>query len=76
MPAGEYNNVPVAVSLLARKGSDRFLLDTVHALYSTLQEEAKLVADRSSSTNNINTDAAEVAKEKVCSPFKVLNWTV
>ncbi len=76
MPAGEYNNVPVAVSFLARKGSDRFLLDTVHALYSTLQEEAKLVADRSSSTNNVNTDAAEVAKEKVCSLFRVRNWTV
>lgn len=76
MPAGVYNNVPVAVSLLTRKGSDRFLLDTVLAMYSTLQEEAKPVAHRSSSTNNVNSDAAEVAKEKVCSPFKVPNWTV
>jgi len=59
IPVGEYNNVPVAVSLLAKRGSDKFLLDSVLAFYPTIQEEVKAVSDRSS------TEAAELAKEKV-----------
>ena len=67
LPAGEYNDVPVAVSLLARQGSDRFLMDTVLALYATVQDEAKAVRQNQSpsATSNGNTDAAEIAKEKV-----------
>jgi hypothetical protein len=59
IPVGEYNNVPVAVSLLAKRGSDKFLLDTVLAFYPTIQEEANAASDRSSA------GAAEQAKEKV-----------
>ena len=49
----------MAVSLLAKRGSDKFLLDTVLAFYPTIQEEAKAASDRSSA------EAAELAKEKV-----------
>jgi hypothetical protein len=65
MPVGEHDNVPTAVSLLARQGSDRFLLDTVLALYSSIQEEDQADADHHSTVSNGTTIAAELAKEKV-----------
>jgi Asp-tRNA(Asn)/Glu-tRNA(Gln) amidotransferase A subunit family amidase len=65
MPVGEHDNVPMAVSLLAKQGSDRFLLDTLLALYATVQAEDKAVLDQHSSLDNSNADAAESAKEKV-----------
>ena len=65
MPVGEHDNVPMAVSLLAKQGSDRFLLDTLLALYATVQAEDKAVVDQHSSLNNGNAGAAESAKEKV-----------
>ncbi|KAG0583276.1 hypothetical protein M758_3G124400 [Ceratodon purpureus] len=64
IPVGEYNSVPVAVSLLAKRGADKFLLDTVLAFYPTIQEEAKAASDRSS------VEAAELAKEKGNTSFK------
>lgn len=64
VPVGEYNNVPTAVSLLAKRGSDRFLLDTVLTAYPTIQEEAKGASDRFSA------EAAEMAKEKGNASFK------
>lgn len=64
IPVGEYNNVPVAVSLLAKRGSDKFLLDSVLAFYPTIQEEVKATSDR------FSTEAAELAKEKGNASFK------
>ncbi|KAL4637070.1 hypothetical protein ACB092_03G054300 [Castanea dentata] len=39
IPLGLYDNLPVAISLLAKHGSDAFLLNLVVILYDTLQEE-------------------------------------
>eukprot|EP00262_Sarcandra_glabra_P014168 TRINITY_DN407_c0_g1_i4.p1 TRINITY_DN407_c0_g1~~TRINITY_DN407_c0_g1_i4.p1 ORF type:complete len:438 (+),score=54.47 TRINITY_DN407_c0_g1_i4:24-1337(+) len=39
IPLGMHDNLPVAVSLLARHGSDQFLLNLVQTLYGTLQEQ-------------------------------------
>ncbi|KAK4595944.1 hypothetical protein RGQ29_014152 [Quercus rubra] len=39
IPLGMYDNLPVAISLLAKHGSDGFLLNFVEILYDTLQEE-------------------------------------
>jgi hypothetical protein len=51
IPAGEYKHVPVAVfPLLAKHGSDRLLLDTVVALYATVQEESGMGVGPSSIT--------------------------
>lgn len=66
MPVGKHDNVPTAISLLARQGSDRFLLDTLLALYATVQEEDKATIEQISKMSDVNTDAAELAKEKVC----------
>ncbi|TQD78380.1 hypothetical protein C1H46_036073 [Malus baccata] len=38
MPLGMYDNLPVSVSLLAKHGSDGFLLNLVETLYDTLKE--------------------------------------
>ncbi|GAV63177.1 Amidase domain-containing protein [Cephalotus follicularis] len=38
IPLGLYDNLPVAVSLLAKHGSDGFLLNLVESLYGTLKE--------------------------------------
>ncbi|KAL1815274.1 hypothetical protein ACET3Z_017848 [Daucus carota] len=42
IPLGMYDNLPVSVSLLARSGSDKFLLNTVETLYGTLKEQAEI----------------------------------
>uniref|UniRef100_A0A2N9EVQ6 Amidase domain-containing protein n=1 Tax=Fagus sylvatica TaxID=28930 RepID=A0A2N9EVQ6_FAGSY len=39
IPLGLYDNLPVSISLLAKHGSDGFLLNLVEILYDTLQEE-------------------------------------
>uniref|UniRef100_A0A7I4F9K9 Amidase domain-containing protein n=2 Tax=Physcomitrium patens TaxID=3218 RepID=A0A7I4F9K9_PHYPA len=70
MPAGEHDDVPMAVSLLARQGSDRFLLDTLLALYATVQVEDKADANQRASLSNGHFDAAELAKEKGNAAFK------
>ncbi|XP_077230163.1 amidase 1-like [Tasmannia lanceolata] len=42
IPLGMYDNLPVAVSLLAKHGKDRFLLNLVQTLYGTLKEQADI----------------------------------
>lgn len=42
IPIGKYDNLPVAVSLLAKHGSDGFLLNLVETLYDTLQEQVEI----------------------------------
>lgn len=42
IPLGNYNNLPVAVSLLAKHGSDGFLLKLVETLYDTLKEQVEI----------------------------------
>ncbi|XP_010278157.1 PREDICTED: amidase 1 isoform X2 [Nelumbo nucifera] len=42
IPLGMYDNLPVAVSLLAKHGSDGFLLNLVESLYVPLKEQIKI----------------------------------
>ncbi|CAK9139125.1 unnamed protein product [Ilex paraguariensis] len=42
IPLGMYDNLPVAVSLLAKHGSDAFLLNVVEILYDTLKEQVEI----------------------------------
>ncbi|XP_057960452.1 amidase 1-like [Malania oleifera] len=42
IPIGLYDNLPVAVSLLAKHGSDGFLLDLVEKLDNTLKEQVEM----------------------------------
>ncbi|KAL5850798.1 hypothetical protein ACOSQ4_008811 [Xanthoceras sorbifolium] len=41
IPLGLYDNLPVAVSLLAKHGSDGFLLNLVETLHNTIKEETE-----------------------------------
>ena len=43
IPLGMHNNLPVAVSLLARHGGDQLLLNLVHTIYGTLKEQVSSV---------------------------------
>jgi Asp-tRNA(Asn)/Glu-tRNA(Gln) amidotransferase A subunit family amidase len=67
IPAGEAENAPLGVSLMAKHGADRFLLDTTLALYPTVQEEVKKSQASRNTVAAVNgkNNAAEIAKEKV-----------
>ncbi|KAJ8636611.1 hypothetical protein MRB53_010878 [Persea americana] len=43
IPLGMHNNLPVAVSLLARHGGDQLLLNLVQTIYGTLKEQVSSV---------------------------------
>ncbi|XVF06123.1 hypothetical protein REPUB_Repub06bG0020600 [Reevesia pubescens] len=45
IPLEMHNNIPVSISLLAKHGSDAFLLNLVGALYDTLQEEIAVLRE-------------------------------
>lgn len=47
IPLGMYDNLPVSVSLVAKHGSDGFLLNLVETLHDTLKEEIQ-AAERTS----------------------------
>ncbi|XP_065853159.1 amidase 1 isoform X3 [Euphorbia lathyris] len=42
IPLGMYDDLPVAISLMAKHGSDGFLLNVVETLYDTLQEQVSV----------------------------------
>ncbi|XP_058216414.1 amidase 1-like isoform X1 [Rhododendron vialii] len=47
IPLGTYDNLPVSVSLLAKHGSDGFLLNLVETLYGTLKEQIEIAQELS-----------------------------
>lgn len=66
MPLGSHDKCPVSVSFIARHGGDRFLLDTVQEMYTSLQEQADIAAKSNLSSNSFSQEeSAEIAKEKV-----------
>lgn len=66
MPLGYHDKCPVSVSILARHGGDRFLLDTVQTMYVSLQEQAEIASKSKSSSSGASPEkSAEIAKEKV-----------
>lgn len=66
LPLGSHDKCPVSVSFIARHGGDRFLLDTVQEMYTSLQEQADIAAKSNLSSNSFSQEeSAEIAKEKV-----------
>ncbi|KAM7481156.1 hypothetical protein LguiB_005739 [Lonicera macranthoides] len=47
IPLGMYDNLPVSVSLLAKHGSDGFLLNVVETIYGTLKEHVEIAENLS-----------------------------
>ncbi|KAJ7975236.1 outer envelope protein 64, chloroplastic-like [Quillaja saponaria] len=71
VPLGFYDRCPISVSLIARHGADRFLLDTVQTIYTTLQDQADIAAKTKLPRNVVSLEeSAEIAKEKGNQAFK------
>ncbi|KAG6627638.1 hypothetical protein CIPAW_15G143400 [Carya illinoinensis] len=65
IPLGFHNKCPISVSFIARHGGDRFLLDTVHTMYTSLQEQVDIASKSKVSKNVVSKEqSAEIAKEK------------
>jgi tetratricopeptide (TPR) repeat protein len=75
IPLGFYDKYPVSVSLIARHGGDRFLLDTLKTMYTILQEQADIAATSKSSKSVVSKEqSAEIAKEKGNQAYKDKQW--
>ncbi|KAL5544950.1 hypothetical protein UlMin_008734 [Ulmus minor] len=75
VPLGLHDKCPVSVSLIARHGGDRFLLDTLHSMYGTLQEQADVATKSKVPKNAVSKEqAAESAKEKGNQAYKDKQW--
>lgn len=75
VPLGYHDKCPVSVSILARHGGDRFLLDTVQTMYVSLQEQAEIASKSKSSSSGASPEkSAEIAKEKGNQAFKEKQW--
>ncbi|GAA0145444.1 hypothetical protein LIER_05636 [Lithospermum erythrorhizon] len=75
VPLGFHDKCPVSVSLMARHGGDRFLLDTIQTVYASLQEQADIASKPKSSSKVVSQEtSAEMAKEKGNQAFKEKQW--
>lgn len=75
VPLGYFNKCPLSVSFIARHGGDRFLLDTVQTMYSSLQEQLDVLSKTKSTSNTLSRESsAEIAKEKGNQAFKDKQW--
>ncbi|EEF31906.1 translocon at the outer membrane of chloroplasts 64 [Ricinus communis] len=74
IPLGLYEKCPVSVSFIARHGGDRFLMDTVQNMYSSLQEQVDMLAKPKSHTSDNQERSAEMAKEKGNQAYKEKQW--
>ncbi|CAI9104037.1 OLC1v1002645C3 [Oldenlandia corymbosa var. corymbosa] len=75
IPIGEDNGHPVSVSLIASHGADKFLLDTVLDMYSSLQEGVRVASSSPALPDtNGSIDAAELLKEKGNAAYKGKKW--
>lgn len=63
------------MSFLTYYGGDKFLLDTILDVYSSLQDQAEIASNLASATDcNGNMEASEVMKEKVKTISFVLSF--
>ncbi|KAK4486121.1 hypothetical protein RD792_008789 [Penstemon davidsonii] len=75
IPLGIQEKFPVSVSLIARHGGDRFLLDTLQTVHASFLEQSNVAANSKSSTNAMTPEtSAEMAKEKGNQAFKDKQW--
>ncbi|KAJ8571137.1 hypothetical protein K7X08_038109 [Anisodus acutangulus] len=75
IPFGEHNNYPISLSFIASHGTDKFLLDTVLDMHSSLQEEASIQSSASPLPDtNGSIDASALLKEKGNAAYKGKQW--
>jgi Asp-tRNA(Asn)/Glu-tRNA(Gln) amidotransferase A subunit family amidase len=69
VPLGKYDGCPVSVSLVAKYGADRFLLDTLRDLYPSLHKKAEEDCSKAISIDKKNVKAylrRGTAREILC----------
>ncbi|CAL0311960.1 unnamed protein product [Lupinus luteus] len=74
IPLGYHNDCCVSVSLISFHGSDKFLLDTVLDMYTTLQEQVSVASSLPLPDTNGNMETSELLKEKGNAAFKGRQW--
>ncbi|XP_015089115.1 outer envelope protein 64, mitochondrial [Solanum pennellii] len=75
IPFGEHENYPISLSFIAYHGTDKFLLDTVLDMYSSIQDEVSIQSNASPLPDtNGSIDASELLKEKGNAAFKGKQW--
>ncbi|EYU24147.1 hypothetical protein ABFS82_04G131200 [Erythranthe guttata] len=75
LPLGVHEKCPISLSLLARHGGDRFLLDTLQPIYASLQEQVDTAEKPKPSSKVVTPEtSAEMAKEKGNQAFKDKQW--
>ncbi|XP_077251431.1 translocon at the outer membrane of chloroplasts 64-V [Tasmannia lanceolata] len=75
IPIGKHEDSPISVSFIASHGSDKFLLDTVLDMFSSLQEQVSIASNLSPLPDtNGDMDASELLKEKGNAAFKGRQW--
>lgn len=74
-PIGNHNDYPMSVSLIASHGADKFLLDTVLDMYTSLQDQASIVSHSVPLPDvNGDMDASDLLKEKGNAAYKKKEW--
>ncbi|XP_004248799.1 outer envelope protein 64, mitochondrial [Solanum lycopersicum] len=75
IPFGEHENYPISLSFIASHGTDKFLLDTVLDMYSSIQNEVSIQSSASPLPDtNGSIDASELLKEKGNAAYKGKQW--
>ncbi|CAJ2678112.1 unnamed protein product [Trifolium pratense] len=75
IPLGYHDDRCISVSFISAHGGDKFLLDTVLDMYTTLQEQASSGFDSLPLPSiNGNMEPSEVSKEKGNAAFKEKQW--
>lgn len=71
IPVGKHKESPISISFIAFHSVDKFLLDTVLDMYSSIQEKVSIASHSSPLPDtNDNLDVSELLKEKVSSPLR------
>lgn len=75
IPLGKNDGCPISVSFITFHGGDKFLLDTVLDMYSSLKEQINFVSNPAPLQDaNENFDASELLKEKGNAAYKGKQW--
>ncbi|CAL9087628.1 outer envelope protein 64, mitochondrial-like [Musa acuminata AAA Group] len=75
VPLGKHESYPISISYIAAHGADKFLLDTVLDMYSSLQEQITIASNLVPTPDtNGDMDASELWKEKGNAAYKGTQW--
>ncbi|KAJ6947640.1 outer envelope protein 64 [Populus alba x Populus x berolinensis] len=75
IPLGKNDGCTISVSFITFHGGDKFLLDTVLDMYSSLKEQINFVSNPAPLQDaNENFDASELLKEKGNAAYKGKQW--